>query len=271
MKPDLVSENDFFSYIPNKIATPTGSRSLYEKALSSVIEAEKWFFNTVASLEFLTGSSIRDLAVPAIVCHALAKATPSLDITYHPNGLATVNTDSLQPASAARAARLSDSLMERRDDHVSVFIEAVRTDPQWRRSAQAMPFVRSMFFSPADLWKHLEAEKVSLDSYFAFTSQAALLEFSLAASHFSQQLMTRFREEDFVPGSPAYSVRQRLKEYVAAQICRRPAPPFSLMDLVDIIRKNPDIFPEWHSSNVSKLFLNPVVFKNRRNSGGYFF
>jgi len=41
-------------------------------------------------------------------------------------------------------------------------------------------------------------------------------------------------------------------------------------DVVNIIRENPDTFPEWHESYVSELF-EPPVFENKKQASGYFF
>ena len=43
-----------------------------------------------------------------------------------------------------------------------------------------------------------------------------------------------------------------------------------LADVVNFIRQREDIFEAWHSSDVAELF-RPPVFRNRKNSAGYFF
>ena len=43
-----------------------------------------------------------------------------------------------------------------------------------------------------------------------------------------------------------------------------------IIDVVNHIRCNPDLFPEWHASETAKLF-SPPIFKNKKEAKGYFF
>ena len=44
----------------------------------------------------------------------------------------------------------------------------------------------------------------------------------------------------------------------------------SFYDLVNIIREHSDIFLAWHSSETAKLY-SPAVFRNKKQSSGYWF
>jgi len=44
----------------------------------------------------------------------------------------------------------------------------------------------------------------------------------------------------------------------------------AFFDLVNIIRENADVFPEWHTSKVAELYI-PKLFVNKKHSGGYWF
>jgi hypothetical protein len=44
----------------------------------------------------------------------------------------------------------------------------------------------------------------------------------------------------------------------------------AMFRLVNYIRSNIDIFPEWAASKTAELY-SPPVFKNDKNSTGYFF
>ena len=41
-------------------------------------------------------------------------------------------------------------------------------------------------------------------------------------------------------------------------------------DLVNTIRENESVFPEWHASATAELYT-PSVFRNKKTSGGYWF
>ena len=43
-----------------------------------------------------------------------------------------------------------------------------------------------------------------------------------------------------------------------------------LIDVVNHIRCNPDLFPEWHASETAKLF-SPPIFENKNENKGYWF
>ncbi|MGM9866538.1 MAG: DUF6712 family protein [Lepagella sp.] len=43
-----------------------------------------------------------------------------------------------------------------------------------------------------------------------------------------------------------------------------------MIDVVNLIRCYPDLFPEWHASETAKLFA-PPVFRNEKKASGYFF
>ena len=43
-----------------------------------------------------------------------------------------------------------------------------------------------------------------------------------------------------------------------------------MIDVVNHIRRYPNLFPEWHASETAKLF-SPPIFKNKKEARGYFF
>ncbi len=44
----------------------------------------------------------------------------------------------------------------------------------------------------------------------------------------------------------------------------------SYFDIVNIIRENETVFPEWHNSATAELYT-PPVFRNEKESHGYWF
>ena len=44
----------------------------------------------------------------------------------------------------------------------------------------------------------------------------------------------------------------------------------ALRDIVDVMRKNEEIFPEFASSDTAKLFT-PPIFENKKKANGYWF
>ena len=88
--------------------------------------------------------------------------------------------------------------------------------------------------------------------------------------------MESFRQEQIAPSSTSPVVQavirslradviQRVKDMqgCSSRTVSHCSPPTTLIHVVDIIRNNASLFPEWHSSAIKELFL-PKVYENQK-------
>lgn len=92
--------------------------------------------------------------------------------------------------------------------------------------------------------------------------------------------MDAFRQEQFAPSSTSPLVQTVIRSLRATEVQMLKArlaatahpcsPTTTLFHIVDIIRNNPDLFPEWHISKVKVLFT-PPIYENKKVDKGYWF
>ena len=98
------------------------------------------------------------------------------------------------------------------------------------------------------------------------------IEASLAEEFFSPELMVRLRNEVLRKTHTADLARviNAIRGQVVDILNGGSIRMRDLIDVVNHIRCYPDLFPEWHASETAKLF-SPPIFKNKKESRGYFF
>ena len=104
------------------------------------------------------------------------------------------------------------------------------------------------------------------------------------SDHFiGAEQMDAFRKEQIAPSSTSAVLKavirslradviQRVKHMQAdtSHTASIVSPPTTLIHIVDTIRNNPDLFPEWHSSTMKSLF-SPPLYENRKEDNGFLF
>lgn len=273
------NDTDLRRYIPNQVVAVKGEASLFDKIAYWLDTAEQWIFATSCPASVIDAiladnpksAILQPLA--AVAAHrALADAIPSLDLVQTVNGFAVVSNQNLAPASRDRVDRLIAAHRSQRGTAISALISLLAAVPQWRDTPQCGFFRSTLFPTPAHI-RPLASGAATWERYEELHPAIAAAEDRLAAEYISPELMQRLRDET-LGLSPLSTLDARLCEalraHVADIIQDRPLRDTALRDIVDYIRRHPDIFPEWHRSDTARLF-SPPVLRNSKESPGYWF
>lgn len=207
-----------------------------------------------------------------VVADALRRAIPSLDIVLTPNGLAVVNTSNLAPASKPRVDRLVGSMLSHRDDCIAALLPELVGASKWLTSSQADFFGATLFTDLAIVDSVGGCQGRKWEKYLELRSQVIDLEASLAEEWFSPELMSALRSENLrgdLTEKRSKIVRQ-VKAQVVGYLRSGSFNSRRLADILNYIRRNEGDFKEWFASKTAELFA-PPVFRNRKESHGYFF
>ncbi len=275
----IISEEILRKYIPNAFTTVKGEVALFDKLAPQLQIAEDWVITNLTSasvLDHIAGLSddnnTRTLTSQLIVAIALINAIPSLDLVLTPNGFGVVSNQNVAPASKERLERLIASLKIVRDDCILALLKVLPSQSDWLATAQA-EFFGATLFPATSIVQDVGAVCASeWQKYLELRSQIIDLEALLADEWFSLELMSALRTENL--RSTLTGDRKLVATQIKAQIIgylrngsfnsRR------LADIVNFIRQRESEFPEWHSSDVAQLF-SPPIFRNKKESKGYFF
>ena len=266
----LITNNDELrKYIPNSIREVKGETPLFDKLAPFLGLAESWFCHHFVGSEQL--GSVATEATHIVAVEAYRLAVPQLDLVLTPNGFATVGTQNLSPASKMRVDRLVGGLLSDRDKALAQLLMILPDIEGWCDSTQGRWFAATLF-PTFDVCRQSGETEQSWAKYQELRPQLIDLEASLSEEWLSPELMSALRSENL--RGDLTEKRSEIVSLIKAQIVaylrggsfnsRR------LADIVNDIRNNADDFPEWHSSDVAKLF-SPPVFRNRKNAAGYFF
>lgn len=268
-----MDKNFLMRFIPNYIAPGYDEKPLIEKIEPFVADAESFVDRFVISRDLIQKfPNLQRLAEPIVALHALSHAAPALNVTMHPNGLAVVNTDSLAPASAERSKAFIDSLnklmIQKIDDTVRQLIQI----EEFRQSKPARRFwLATVFDSAAELIEYCKIP-YCWDSFISAFHKIRQIEISLAYDYISLELMRLLQRKSF--DARRIDLLEQIAanvKYVVAECLNSEIINQSMILLsVNLIKNNIDMFPEWEYSETAKLF-SPPKFRNKKNSGGYFF
>ena len=265
-------------YIPNMIVNVKGETALFDKIAVHLQAAEDWVIRTFTSQKpftaivgYVADNPIRILTARLIVAEALRLAVPSLDLVFTPNGFAVTQTSNLTPASKQRVDRLIGSLSTLRDECIAQLLPLLPGVSQWLNSDRAAYFGATLF-PTLDIVEQVPGNTTKWERWLELRPKVIDLEASLAEEWFSPELMSVLRDRNLRNTLPDTDKRF-VAEIQAQIIAYLNGGSFSTRrhgDIVNIIRRNPAAFPEWHNSATAELF-SPPVFKNKKNASGYFF
>lgn len=235
--------------------------------------AEEWLkdtftseqtFNTIAG--YTDTNVIKIFASKAVVSHAFMNAVPSLDLVLTPNGFGIVSNANVAPASKERVERLIASLETERDRAIRLLLASLYGASKWTQSAQYAYFSATMFPN-LDLCEFCGLNEHLWQKYQELRPAIVELERLIEERFIGKEQMDAFRQQIIASSvaSSALAVQtvirsirayivQSVKECLAHNGCRT-CGPTTLYDVVDIIRKNPDLFPLWHSSSIKELLI----------------
>lgn len=275
----ITTEEQLRAHIPNIIATVKGEIPFIERLSHFLDLAEDWVkttftseatFNTICG--YTDSNSLKILTSRLVVADAMRRAIPSLDIVLTPNGFGVVSTQNLAPASKQRVDRLVGSMLAHSDDCIAALLPELVGESKWLTSKQADFFGATLFPDLAVVDCIGNVQGCRWEKYLELRSKVIDLEASLAEEWLSPELMSALRSEN-LRGDLTMKRREVVRQ-VKAQIegylttgtfiARR------LADIVNYIRQDKEVFPEWHQSATAELFA-PPVFRNEKTAKGYWF
>ncbi len=268
----LVTPADFTFLLPNVITPSIGETSVFDKTATYIDTATGYLLDNLCPREVvdtLPEPLLKTMRV-FIAARALRQALPALDIILTPAGFAVHDSDQMSPASAQRTEALMRSLADTENGAVNSILDRLILVDGWKQTPAAKKFVSSLFWKP-----DLIQVGTPLDDYFDRLPDYKLCETILGGDYFSHELMTALAYEAGVdpedkPGRGVMA--EHIRTVITGWRKSGKFPAQSVVySLLDIIKNNPGVFPEWHNSTTCRRFVNPVYYRNRQNSGGYFF
>lgn len=275
----LINNDDTLRhYLPNVFATVKGEVSLFDKVKVDIDLAENWVIETFTSSKtfnticgYVEDNPIRIITAKLIASEALRRAIPSLDLVLTPNGFGVVSNQNVAPASKERVDRLIGSLADYRDECIANLLPALVGASQWLTSSQASFFGETLFPDLA-ITEQVKGTGSKWERYLSLRPKILDIEASLAEEFFSPELMARLRNEVLRKTHTAdlahviNAIRGQVVDLLNGGSIRMR----DMIDVVNHIRCNPDLYPEWHDSETAKLYA-PPIFKNKKEAKGYFF
>lgn len=160
---------------------------------------------------------------------------------------------------------------EYRDECIANLLPALVVATQWLTSSQAAFFGETLFPDLA-ITDQVKGTGSKWERYLALRPKILDIEASLAEEFFSPELMVRLRNEVLRKTHTADLARviNAIRGQVVDILNGGSIRMRDLIDVVNHIRCNPDLFPEWHASETAKLFA-PPVFRNLKTNKGYWF
>lgn len=267
------SEADIRAFIPNVFKAAVGELDIYTKITGQILEAEKFVIDKVVSISDFETVSEQSPELAAhlrglVVCHAVHLALPALDMVITPNGTAVVSTQTLAPASKDRVAALIKSMIRMRDSFMTSALMLLGKHEAWRKSPQGLKWHRTLFHD-LDFTRRFCDGAAVYAKFMELEPLIAEKEMFMAMNFFSPELMNALRMEPEGEDNRGRLIRL-IKNIIFTLISGESVSQQRFMDVVQFIRANPDSFPEWHRSPVSKLFQS-TGFVNTASSGGYWF
>ncbi len=277
----LITTNEQLrTLIPHVFETVEGETSLFETLYPFLDSAEVWAKENFISEEIFSALSesadAESLLAPLtkiVVYHAYISAIPSLDLVLTPNGFGIVSNSNVIPASKERIERLMDSLELERDRNAEILLRRLSSQSNWLESKQGCYF-KSTLFPFLSLCNRLGIREHIWSNYQHLRGRLIKIESVLADTYFSHDQMQVLRNHVITQLQTAKPLEEQvirsLQSLEMLLVSDMQVHPQSFYDLVNIIRKNEDIFPAWHSSSVAELY-SPKVFINKKKSSGFWF
>ena len=274
----ITNDDTLRQFLPNVFATVKGEVSLFDKVKVDIDLAENWVIETFVSAKtfnticgYVEDNPIKIITAKLIASEALRRAIPSLDLVLTPNGFGVVSNQNIAPASKERVDRLIGSLADYRDECIANLLPLLSRESDWLGSVQASFFGETLFPDLA-ITEQVKGTGSKWERYLSLRPKILDIEASLAEEFFSPELVARLRSEVLRRSHSADTARvvNAIRGQVVDILNGGSIRMRDMIDVVNHIRCNPDLFPEWHDSETAKLYA-PPIFKNKKEAKGYFF
>lgn len=257
------NDSELRKYIPNVLTTVEGESSLYEKMLPYLEVATDWLCRNVIATEYPAFQRVKGTMVQkCIVAEAFRLAVPSLDVVLTPNGFGIVSTDRIAPASKERIERLQSQLELYRDELIINIITQLQLNyPEWTQITIQGKSAFSTFFPTPELAHLCGYTEHLFDHYQQLQPKVLLIQQRLANEFFSPELIAALLEDvrsrKYTYQSAYYTLRRNvidtIRSLILEELNGHPVHPQAYYDLVNTIRNNPTVFPEWQSTATATL------------------
>lgn len=274
----ITSNEQLTALLPNIAVTVKGETPLIDKLAHFLNAAEQWAAGTFLSSAMFEDictreetDTLRSVTTLVIVYEAFRRALPHLDVVLTPNGFGIVSNANIAPASKERIERLLFSLLINRDAAISQLLTLLCKQSSWLATEQAEFFRGTMF--------PLLKQSQSLQDYLEKRETLIPIEEHIAEQYLSMELLSTLRAQ---VQSGHYSTDKhkhicRVLQAVEVDCLSNttsttitPRAHQTLTQMVELIRSNPEDFPEWHASTTALLYT-PPVFENKKESKGFWF
>lgn len=260
-----------------------GEAPFFEKVLPWLEAAERWLLMQFIGDEFAgalidmeENEPLKMTACSVVAHEALMRAVPSLDQVLTPNGFGIVSNSNVAPASRDRVTRLVKSLEESRDIAISQMLQYLFQNEQWCATSKRQWFTATLFPN-IDLAELCGVTERRWANYLSLRLRVVDIEQCIAEEFISTAQMDVLRNE-VIGIDWSFSLHDRLHMQVIEQLHSIEVSALqgnalniqALRDIVDLMRKNEEIFPEFASSDTAKLFT-PPIFENKKKANGYWF
>ena len=278
----IITTNELLmALVPNVVTTVEGEQTLFEKISPELQAAEDWVARTFTGDDILddiaadTTGTLWQRVAGIIVEDALHRAIPSLDLVLTPNGFGIVSNQNLAPASKDRVERLITKLVAQRDSYINLLIDDLRTLAEWQDTEQYLWFAASLISWPKACVNTVvdrPREGQQWDQFLQLRERAILIEDAIAEKWISPDVMTQLRTELLiVNNATVHQVALKVRSCVFNELRGMPRNHWDLDRIVNFIRNNGDIFPDWAASETARLYNAATIFRNKKESTGYFF
>ena len=274
----IKSNEQLKKYIPNTLKEVQGEASLYDKMYSYIASAEKWLqtyllsYDTMAEVCDLDDShELKALCCNIVAVDAFHHAVPSLDLVLTPNGFGIVSNQNLTPASKERVVRLQKSLLRNRDEMLDQLLHILPSFSDWKTRSTAQ-FFKFTLFQNLELCTLMEVPEELWKNYIMLRAKVVEIEREMITHFVSMEQMDVFHSEvmDGNASSKHAIVIEWLKDAIISRLKNIPPSRTLVEDVVNIMRDNPEDFPQWHASSMPKAF-SPIVFQNKKSNKAYWF
>lgn len=267
--------------LPNVVTSVEGETPLYDKVHPWLVIAEQWVsdrFTGAAVLDAIaadTDTTIWQQTAILIMSEAMRQAIPSLDVVLTPNGFGIVSNQNVAPASKERVERLIESMTAGRDLYADYLLESLVERQDWQQSGQRAWLCETLLQSPRAATLGVYGPKWTGSRWEAFLElreRARNIEAAIAERWVSEALMQRLRASlcALDASRDVVTLALRLRDCVFAELKGEPRRCRVLDSIVNYVRQQPEGYPEWAESETARLF-DPPVFRNKKDSKGYFF
>ena len=206
-----------------------------------------------------------------VALDALYRAIPSLDLVLTPNGFGVVSNQNIAPASKERVANLRASLLMERDMTILQVVQALHGYDVWCNSVPGKLF-GSLIIQSIDVSVECGENTPSFRFWQEHRREMLGVQRMIAINFVSPELMSRLCNKLLRAETTENDARliEMIHAFIVASMKEEKQNYEDLENIVNFIKKNPEDFSEWATSDTALLFED-YNFVNKKESKGFWF